>query len=62
MLSIQLPGVCCQKGELVQMGLSKSFHPPGDSFHAQCKGAVSMLIKHLGDNNLELLLNPFFER
>lgn len=32
------------------------------SFHAQFKGAVGMLIKHLDDNNLKLLLNPFFER
>lgn len=61
MLSIQLPVVCCQKGELVQMGFSKSFHPCGDSSHAQFKGAVSMLVKHL-DDNLKLLLNPFFER
>lgn len=53
MLSIQLPVLCCQKGELVQMGFSNSFHPCGDSSHAQLKGAVSVLITHLGDNNLK---------
>lgn len=44
------------------MGFSKSFHPCGDSFHAQFKGAVSMLIKHLEDNNLKLLLNSLRDR
>lgn len=58
MLSIQVSVVCCQKGELVQMGFSKSFHPCGDSSHAEFKGAVSILLKHLDDNNLKLLLNP----